>query len=275
MGTSRAELAAQLDALGVEQGSVVLIHMSYRAVRPVDDGPIGVIDALRMAVGPEGTIVMPSWSGDDDIPFDPGNSAACSSLGATADLFWRLPDVRRSAHAFAFAAQGPQAERITSDPSPTPPHCLESPVGRVFERDGQVLLLGVGHDANTTIHLAEVMARVPYGVPKYYTVLENGSFVRVNYLENDCCCERFALADEWLRRGGLQREGRVGQATARLVRSQDLVSVTAAKLAEDPLIFLHRPEDRCEECDQARQSVSKGKRDKGKGTREVGRRKGV
>lgn len=255
MGASKAELAAQLGALGVEQGSVVLVHLSYRAVRPVDDGPTGVIDALRMAVGPEGTIVMPSWSGDDDVPFDPGNSAACSSLGVTADLFWRLPDVRRSAHAFAFAAQGPQAEQITSDSSPMPPHCLESPVGRVFELDGQVLLLGVGHDANTTLHLAEVMADVPYGVLKYYTILENGLFVRVNYLENDHCCQRFALADEWLRQRGLQREGRVGQATARLVRSQDLVSVVTAKLAEDPLIFLHRPEDACDECLAAWRSV--------------------
>ena len=256
MGTSRGELAAHVRALGVEPGGIVLVHMSYRAVRPVDDGPMGVIDALRTAVGPQGTIVMPSWSGDDDLPFDPGKSAACSSLGVTADMFWRLPDVRRSAHAFAFAAQGPHAGRITSGASPMPPHSLESPVGRVFELEGQVLLLGVGHDANTTIHLAEVMARVPYGVPKHFTSVETGRPVRVDYVENDHCCQKFTLADEWLRERGLQREGQIGRAAARLVRSSDLVEVVTRKLADDPLVFLHRPEDRCEECDLAWQSVS-------------------
>lgn len=253
---SRATLAAQLGALGVQQGSVLLVHMSYRAVRPVDDGPRGLIDALRDAVGPDGTIVMPSWTGDDALPFDARSTRASEDLGVTADVFWRLPNVDRSAHCFAFAALGPHAARITADPLPLPPHRLESPVGRVYELDGQVLLLGVGHDANTTIHLAEVMAQVPYGVPKHITVLENGQPTRIEYLENDHCCARFAFVGEWLRASGLQREGRVGNAHACLVRSRDVVRVVVDRLTDNPLVFLHRPEDQCEECDAARQSVA-------------------
>lgn len=252
---SQAELATHLGELGVEKGSVLTVHMSYRAVRPVEGGPHGVIEALRAAVGPDGTIVMPSWSDDDSVPFDAGNSTVAADLGVTADCFWRLPDVRRSAHAFAFAALGPEAARITGDPLPLPPHCLESPVGRAYELDGQILLLGVGHDGNSTVHLAELVAGVPYGVPKHCTVLEGGEPVRVEYVENDHCCQRFALADEWLRQRGLQREGRVGHATARLVRSRDVVSVLSERLREEPLLFLHRPEDGCADCDEARQSV--------------------
>lgn len=78
-----------------------------------------------------------------------------------------------------------------------------SPVGRVRDLDGQVLLLGVGHDANTTLHLAELLAGVPYRTSKYCTILQNGRPVRIDYGENDHCCQRFALADEWLRSGGL------------------------------------------------------------------------
>ncbi len=256
-GVSHEEVTSHLRALGVEEGAVLLVHMSYRAVRPVEGGPNGVIDALRTAVGPDGTIVMPSWSGDDDVPFDAGSTRASTDLGVTADIFWQLPRVRRSTHSFAFAALGPDAPRITADPLPMPPHRLESPVGRVYELDGQILLLGVGHDANTTVHLAEVLAHVPYGVPKHCTVLENGHLTRVDYLENDHCCARFALVDEWLRHDALQREGRVGTATARLMRSRDVVRVVVERLAADPFVFLHRPEDGCAECDEARQSVSR------------------
>ncbi|MGH7718287.1 MAG: AAC(3)-IV family aminoglycoside N-acetyltransferase [Gemmatimonadaceae bacterium] len=254
---SRAELASQLRALGVCEGGVLLVHMSYRAVRPVDGGPAGVIDALRTAVGHEGTVVMPSWGDDDEAPFDPANTPVSATLGATADLFRRLPNVHRSAHPFAFAALGPRAAAVTADPLPLPPHRLESPVGRVYQLDGQILLLGVGHDANTTIHLAEVLAQVPYGVPKHCTVLEDSRPVRIHYEENDHCCQRFAFADDWLRARSLQREGPVGHAPARLARSRDVVTVVREHLARDPLIFLHAPDSGCAECDEARQSVGR------------------
>ena len=137
-------------------------------------------------------------------------SRANADLGVTADLFWRRPGAKRGDHPFAFAALGPMAEAITADPLPLPPHRLESAVGRVFELGGQILLLGVGHDSNTTIHLAEALSGVPYGVPKHITVLQDGRPLRIDYLENDHCCQRFALADQWLRERGLQREGTVG-----------------------------------------------------------------
>src|SRR5918992_357853 len=191
---SKAELVEQLRALGVQEGGVLLVHTSFRAVRPVEGGPQGLIDALRTALGPTGTLVMPSWADDDSTPFDPATARANTDLGVVPDTFWRMPGVRRSNQFFAFAAAGPEAARITSDPLPVPPHRLESPVGRVYELDGQVLLLGVGHDADTTLHLAELLAGVPYRLPRYCTVLQDGRRVRIDYAENDHCCARFALA---------------------------------------------------------------------------------
>ncbi len=252
---SRAEVADQLRELGVEQGGVLLVHTSFRAVRPIEGGPVGLIEALRDALGPEGTLVMPSWSGDDDDPFDPATTPAPPSLGVVADTFWRLPGVVRSNHTHAFAAAGPEAALVTSDPLPLPPHVPASPVGRVHDLDGQVLLLGVGHDADTTLHLAELLAGVPYRVPTYCTVLQAGRPVRIHYGENDHCCQRFALADEWLRARGLQSEGPVGHAHARLARARHIVEVTLERLAREPLLFLHQPGAGCAECDKARESV--------------------
>ena len=252
---SRARLVEQLHALGVRPGGVLLVHTSYRAVRPVEGGPEGLISALAEALGRNGTLVMPSWSGSDDEPFRPDRTPSDVDLGVVADTFRRMPGVRRAAHQHAFAALGPAAAEILRDPLPLPPHIAESPVGRVWELDGQILLLGVNHDADTTIHLAEILGGAPYRVPKYFTVREDGRSRRIEYGENDHCCRRFVLADEWLRGAGLQTEGRIGNAAARLARSRDVVDAVVARLRDDPLLFLHDESVGCEECDEARASV--------------------
>lgn len=253
---STAELVQQLGALGVAPGGVLLVHTSYRNVRPVEGGPQGLIDALRAALGPDGTLVMPSWTESDDEPFDAATTPAAGDLGVVAGTFWRLAGIARSRHPFAFAATGPMAERIVGGDLPLPPHGADSPVGRVHALDGQVLLLGVGHDANTTLHLAEVLAGVPYGVPRHCTIGERGRPVRIAYVENDHCCERFALADVWLDEAGLQRSGRIGNATARLMRSRDLVFVAMSRLRDDAMVFLHPPAAGCAQCDAARAHAS-------------------
>lgn len=254
---STDEVARQLRALGVAKGGVLLVHSSFRAVRPVEGGPLGLIEALLAALGPEGTLVMPAWTGNDDEPFDPATTPTAPDLGIVPATLWRLPGVVRSNHPFAFAAKGPRAARVTAGPLPLPPHGPDSPVGRVHELDGQVLLLGVGHDANTTLHLAEVLAGVPYRVPRHCTILRDGLPFRLDYVENDHCCARFAFADEWLRERGLQSEGMVGHARARLARSRHIVDVALAHLADDPLVFLHPSGAGCAECDEARRSISR------------------
>ncbi len=230
------------------------MHCAFRAVPPVEGGPLGLIAALRDALGQGGTLVMPSWPGDDDSPFDPLTTPADPDLGILASLFWRQPGVQRSAHGHAFAAIGPRAARILADPLPLPPHRPQSPVGRVHELDGQVLLLGVGHDANTTLHLAECLAGVLYRLAKSMTVRLSGRPVRLDYGENDHCCQRFELADDWLRAHRCQSEGRVGHAHARLARSRDVVALACEQLARDPLLFLHPATAGCAECDAARAS---------------------
>ncbi len=253
-----SDVADQLRALGVRPGGVLLVHTSFRAIRPIEGGPHGLIEALLAALGPDGTLAMPSWSGDDDTPFDPATTPAADDLGATADLFWRQPGVVRSDHLQAFAAIGPQAVAIVKTALPLPPHTPDSPVGRVHDLDGQVLLVGVGHDADTSLHLAELLAGVPYGIPRHCTVLRDGRAVRVDYRENDHCCLRFALADGWLRAQGLQAEGPVGHGGARLFRAQDVVVLAVEALRRTPLLFLHEVGTGCAECDKAHASLSRG-----------------
>ncbi|WP_029724114.1 AAC(3) family N-acetyltransferase [Sphingomonas sp. UNC305MFCol5.2] len=251
--TSQAELVAQLRALGVREGGVLLVHSSFRAVRPVEGGPLGLIAALRAALGPEGTLAMPSATGEDDLPFDPATTANREDLGIVPSLFWQQPGVVRSAHFDAVAAIGPEAEWITGGPFVLPPAAPGSAIDRIREAGGQILLLGVGHDANTMLHLAELLGGAPYRSDYHYTRADG---VRVDYGENDSCCEKFALADDWLRAEGLQCEGRIGNADSRLFDVEDLIRVAVPRVQADPLVFLHGSEG-CEECDEARESLSR------------------
>ena len=61
---SISETLAQLRALGVEAGDVLLVHASFRAAGPIEGGPSGLIEALGRSIDPGGTLVMPSWTGD-------------------------------------------------------------------------------------------------------------------------------------------------------------------------------------------------------------------
>lgn len=242
-------MTAQLLSLGVRPGGVLLVHTAFSKVRPVEGGPEGLIDALQAAVGPTGTLVMPSMTDEDDEPFRPAESA-CAGMGIVADRFWRLPGVHRSDSPHAFAARGPRAREITAPHPVDVPHGMDSPVGRVFELGGQVLLLGVGHDANTTIHLAENLAGVRYRLAHHATVIEDGRRVRIDYSEVDHCCENFGLLDEWLGAESAQRLGPVGSARARLSNSKDIVRLARARLTECETVFLHR-RGQCGQCDDA------------------------
>jgi aminoglycoside 3-N-acetyltransferase len=251
---TRRELMAQLVDAGVGPGGVLLVHASFSRVAPVEGGPQGLIEALQEAIGRSGTLVLPSMTDDDDHPFDP-KQTACVGMGVVADTFWRRPGVLRSDSPHAFAAIGPLAAAIVAPHPVDVPHGVDSPVGRVHAHDGQVLLLGVGHDANTTIHLAESMAAVRYRLPHHATILKAGRPERCDYEEIDHCCERFALLDTWLEAEGTQRRATVGHGEARWMRSRDVVDAALARLRADETVFLHPPGTDVE-CDEARASLT-------------------
>lgn len=252
----QATITRQVLQLGVQPGGVLVVHCGFSKVKPVAGGPTGLIAALRDALGPVGTLVMPSMTDSDAAPFDPG-STPCRGLGIVADTFWRLPGVLRSDSPHAFAAAGPQAAAITTPHPADLPHGPDSPVGRACDLDGQVLLLGVGHTADTTIHLAEYLAGVRYRRKKSTPLIRDGQLTHIEYGEIDHCCQNFNLVDDWLNERGLQRRGKVGNAEARLIRARDIVNVVVEHLRENETAFLH-PTGVDDECDEARASIPSG-----------------
>jgi aminoglycoside 3-N-acetyltransferase len=247
------QIADELVALGVSGDGVLVVHTAFSSFGGRAGAPKDLVAALRLAAGARGTVVMPSMSDDDDHPFDP-RSTPCAGMGIVADTFWRMPGVNRSDSPHAFAAVGPHAAEITAPHPVDVPHGPDSPVGRAYDLDGEVLLLGVGHDADTTVHLAENIAGVRYKLPKYATFIHDGRLVRHHYREVDHCCANFALLDSWLEARGHQQRGFIAGAPARLASARDIVAAALDQLRENETVFLH-PRGVCAECDEARASM--------------------
>ncbi|CAN5482588.1 AAC(3) family N-acetyltransferase [soil metagenome] len=235
---TRASIADDLGALGVTSGSTLLVHSSLKSIGWVSGGPVSVIQALLDVVGDDGTLVTPAHTGNNSDPanwahppvpeswwqvirdtspaFDP-RLTATNGMGVIAELFRSWPGTLRSNHpVVSFAAKGTQAEFITTGHGLSNSLGETSPLARVYELGGQVLLLGVEYDRNTSFHLAEYRAvtrpRVETGAAFY----RDGERVWDTFSDIEFGDEVFPAIGQELDESGLVTIGKVGSATARL-----------------------------------------------------------
>ena len=176
-------LCADFEALGIEKGMVLLVHSSLSAMGWVCGGAVAVIIALQEVLGETGTLVMPAHSTDLSDPsqwenppvpeswwqtiretmpaYDP-DLTPTRSMGKIVETFRKQKSVFRSTHPqSSFCASGPQASYIINNHSLAFGFGENSPLARIYDLHGSVLLLGVGHSNNTSIHLAEHRATFP------------------------------------------------------------------------------------------------------------------
>ena len=241
-------LVEDLRALGVTSGMTLLVQSSLGALGWVCGGPVAVLLALEEVLGGDGTLVMPSMSSDYTDPadwrhpsvpeawkdtiratmpaFDP-DLTPTRSMGAIAETFRTQPGTLRSGHPHtSFAARGPHAKRITAN------HAFDyalgetSPLARIYDLDGSVLLLGIGHMSNTSIHLAEYRADYPgkEDRPTGAPLAIDGERLWVEMIDVDVDNADFTrIGDAFARETGLVRSGTIGNAPALLMPQRPLI----------------------------------------------------
>ena len=245
---TRTSLGGDLAALGVESGMTLMVHSSLSRLGFVAGGAHAVVLALLDAVGPEGTVMMPTLSnhlGDpatwmnppvpeewwqtirDETPgYDP-NLTPTRLMGAIVESFRHLPGVQRSSHPTAsMAATGPHAMTLLEPHDLDYPLGESSPLARLYELDGHVMLLGVTHENNTSLHLAEYRSPPPEGPPhvrRSAPVVHHGGRAWVTYDDIDDDADDFGELGEAFAETGLEHRGSVGAGTGRLMRSRDIV----------------------------------------------------
>jgi aminoglycoside 3-N-acetyltransferase len=154
---TRAALGEDLARLGVRRDGVLLVHSSLSALGWVCGGAQAVVEALLDALGPEGTLVVPTHTGGYSDPstwrfpavpeawwpviretmpaFDPDVTPA-RGLGLVVEVARSRPGALRSAHPMvSFAAVGPQAAAVTAD------HALDGAtrIGRVGAGEARLM----------------------------------------------------------------------------------------------------------------------------------------
>lgn len=241
-------LVRDLRALGVEPGMALFVHSSLSSLGWVAGAAQGVVLALQAAVGAGGTLAMPAHSTylsepsqwrhppvpegwwqtiRDETPAFDRRLTTTRGMGRIAETFRSAEGVLRSDHPQAsVAAWGSRAHFLTDD------HVLDSGVGegspmaRLYDLDGWVLLLGVSHARNTSLHLSEYRAdfpakkTAPQGAP--IVVDDERRWVEFDDLEWDE--EDFPeIGAAFERDTDEVRVGKVAQAESRLMRQRPLV----------------------------------------------------
>ena len=171
-----ATIEEDLRAMGLSAGDTVMVHSSFKQIGYTVGGPQAIVQALMTVVNDPGTIVMPAFTTSYTDPLEwksppapkgwadviranlPLFDAATTpsfEMGVVAELFRTYPAVLRTAHpVVSYTALGKKAEFVVTG------HTLEmmdgetSPLARIYDLDGKILLLGVGYNRCTSIHLA-------------------------------------------------------------------------------------------------------------------------
>ena len=243
--------------LGVEQGQSIEVHTSLSSLGFVCGGPQILIEALLETVGEEGTIMMPTqtWKNldpatgvhweepkewwqiiRDNWPAYDKDITPTNTMGAVAEMFRKWPGTLRSDHpARSVAAWGKYAKYFTENHDISNIFGEGSPIGKLYEVDGYVMLIGTGYDKNTSIHLADVRANYPgkHNCTEHSAVMENGARVWKAYETLFVDGEDFEQIGEAFEKAYPVKKVSLGNGTIRFMKQRDIVDFAVEWIEEN------------------------------------------
>jgi aminoglycoside 3-N-acetyltransferase len=241
----KPDIKAGLTRLGLKAGDSVGVHSSLSSFGYVDGGADTVIDALLETVGAQGNVVMSTHSANlsEDrrtpemiaqgiawlfkiLPYDPDRTPV--TTGRIPETFRKRQGVIRGRHpSLSVAAAGPKAA------------VLSKGWDQLLAHDGYILLIGVGLDRCTAMHLAEQRVQLPARILRKITPPK-----RFAEQHPDSEWEwdvgpypDFAQLTQPCLDRGIMKTTQVGDATLRLVKLRALIDLYAEALERNPDAF--------------------------------------
>jgi len=239
------DTARALRELNVKPGDRLLVHSGLSLLGWVEGGADAVIDAIVSAVGKKGTVMMPAFTFPPAEIFDPTHTP--TTMGAIAGAFLKRPDVTRSIHTtHSVSAWGAGKDRLAAGHETATALGVGSPAHMILEEGGDIVLLGVGHWANSAVHVAEAIARVPYLDIPYSddysrplaARLPDGSLRRFPPKENPGCSINFTAVEQPLKEHGYIAYHRQGNVLVQRVSGRGLLELIPKMLSVDPFFLL-------------------------------------
>lgn len=251
------DILEALQRAGVKQGQSIMVHTSLGSLGFVCGGAQVVIEALLECVGEEGTIMMPtqSWKNldpeagvhwqepkewwqaiRDNWPAYDKEITPTNTMGAVAEMFRKWPGAKRSDHpARSVAAYGKYADYLTENHDLSNIFGDGSPIGKLYELDGYVLLLGVGYDKNTSLHLADARAEYPgkHMSTESSAVMIDGKRVWKSYETLYVDGEDFTEIGEAFEMIGNVSKVELGNGTVRFMKQRELVDFAVKWMEEN------------------------------------------
>lgn len=259
---TKEDLRADLAALGVRAGDLLMLHASLRRIGLArgDAGEGGaemLLDALEGAVGPQGTLTMVLGT---EYPMDwiyehPAEERAALLAGSPAFDYRNapvLPEVGWLAEAFRrragtvvsdnpsgrFGARGRLAQALMADQPWHDYYGPGSPLEKLCRWGGRILRMGADPDTVTALHYAEYLADIPDKKRVRWDYVVAGTDGAPAHVWIDCLDDSEGIAD-WPGEDyfaailnaylplGRHREGMVGGAQSELLDAADYVEFGA------------------------------------------------
>ncbi len=159
---SKEEILNTLEKYNTK-GKPVTVHCSLRAIGEIEGGAETLLSALRESFAKDGgLLVIPTHTWDNRI-LDLREARACTGVLSTVAA--GQSDAVRSHHPSHSVAVFGERERalafVKDDEYVDTPTSPRGSYGKLYDNDGYVFLIGVGHEKNTFIHCVEEMLEYP------------------------------------------------------------------------------------------------------------------
>lgn len=250
------DLGRFLTRIGVRSGDTLMLHSSWQPLNGFTGSPPQFCEALREHIGPNGLIIMPSFtyynmSSAEFLargePMDVRRSP--SAMGLLTEVFRRGKGVVRSlSPTHPLLAWGKDAEDFIADHEKTDrPFGPASPFARLLDRNAMLLCLDVGFSSMTFMHFVEDRLQDTLPVPLYEAEAMTGIVIDREGNRVECPTRVLsAIANrqrrdprliDHLTRQGTLKQARLGNSRFTWIRTAELLKDTQQLACHGPHFF--------------------------------------